>query len=89
MAGTMGEADAKFPHQSGEGLPPAPTKENPGQVYPKSDPSPAPRASVPGSGLTLQQELKAERGAEAKEEVKRLSGKEDPSSAESGGTFVD
>ncbi|THH04990.1 hypothetical protein EW146_g7844 [Bondarzewia mesenterica] len=40
-------ADAKFPNQHGEGLPPPPTPENPGQVYPKSDPSPAPMTPHP------------------------------------------
>ncbi|KAF9450737.1 hypothetical protein P691DRAFT_700642 [Macrolepiota fuliginosa MF-IS2] len=39
---SMGEADAKFPGQH-TGIPPSPTRENPGQVYPKSDPNPAPR----------------------------------------------
>ncbi|KZT59484.1 hypothetical protein CALCODRAFT_516089 [Calocera cornea HHB12733] len=39
---SLGDADAKFPGQSGEGLPPAKTRENPGQVYPKSDPQSAP-----------------------------------------------
>ncbi|KAH7882685.1 hypothetical protein F5I97DRAFT_1907559 [Phlebopus sp. FC_14] len=34
----LGEADAKFPGQTGSGRPPSPTRENPGQVYPKSDP---------------------------------------------------
>jgi len=37
---TMGEADAKFPTASDNGIAPSPTRENPGQVYPKSDPQP-------------------------------------------------
>ncbi|KAH7927183.1 hypothetical protein BV22DRAFT_1118398 [Leucogyrophana mollusca] len=52
----MGE-DAKFPGQGGQGIPPSPSRENPGQVYPKSDPKAplilleaAPSATVPGSG---------------------------------------
>jgi len=39
---SLGEADAKFPGQSGEGQAPPKTAENPGQVYPKSDPQSAP-----------------------------------------------
>ncbi|KIP06381.1 hypothetical protein PHLGIDRAFT_107014 [Phlebiopsis gigantea 11061_1 CR5-6] len=46
----MGESDAKFPNQTGSGLPPSPTRENPGQVFPKSDPKAAPQESVPGTG---------------------------------------
>ncbi|KXN85237.1 hypothetical protein AN958_11512, partial [Leucoagaricus sp. SymC.cos] len=41
-------ADATFPSSHGVGLPPSPTVENPGQVYPKSDPTPAQR--TPRSG---------------------------------------
>ncbi|KAJ3574863.1 hypothetical protein NP233_g1489 [Leucocoprinus birnbaumii] len=44
---SMGDADAKFPGQH-TGIPPSPTRENPAQVYPKSDPNPAPR--MPRSG---------------------------------------
>ncbi|KAF9529136.1 hypothetical protein CPB83DRAFT_853293 [Crepidotus variabilis] len=33
------EYDAKFPGQQPSGLPPAPSRENPGGVFPKSDPS--------------------------------------------------
>ncbi|KZP01576.1 hypothetical protein CALVIDRAFT_559387 [Calocera viscosa TUFC12733] len=39
---SLGDADAKFPGQGGDGLPPPKTAENPGQVYPKSDPQAAP-----------------------------------------------
>ncbi|OAX37596.1 hypothetical protein K503DRAFT_742512 [Rhizopogon vinicolor AM-OR11-026] len=46
----LGEADAKFPSQKGKTMPPSPSRENPGQVYPKSDPEAAPTASVPGTG---------------------------------------
>ncbi|KAH9921112.1 uncharacterized protein B0H18DRAFT_880467, partial [Fomitopsis serialis] len=43
--------DAKFPGQSFEkNIPPSPSRENPGQVYPKSDPRAAPHESVPGTG---------------------------------------
>ncbi|KZP33275.1 hypothetical protein FIBSPDRAFT_943671 [Athelia psychrophila] len=55
---SMGEADAKFPGQHGTGAnvePPSPTRENPGQVYPKSDPSPAPSGT--GTGRAAQQVL--------------------------------
>jgi len=47
---SMGEADAKFPGQSSPAIAPSPTRENPGQVYPKSDPKAAPTESVPGTG---------------------------------------
>ncbi|KAH7911261.1 hypothetical protein BJ138DRAFT_1085944 [Hygrophoropsis aurantiaca] len=43
----MWNEDAKFPGQSGDGIPPSPSRENPGQVYPKSDPQAAP-SPVPG-----------------------------------------
>jgi len=46
----MGDADAKFPGQRSPAIPPSPTRENPGQVYPKSDPTAAPSESVPGTG---------------------------------------
>lgn len=40
---SLGEADGKFPTANQyTGLPPSPTRENPGQVFPKSDPQPAP-----------------------------------------------
>ncbi|KAG1740632.1 hypothetical protein EDB19DRAFT_764149 [Suillus lakei] len=45
----LGEADA-FPGQIGKSIPPSPSRENPGQVYPKSDPIAAPARSVPGTG---------------------------------------
>ncbi|KAH0579647.1 hypothetical protein H2248_002496 [Termitomyces sp. 'cryptogamus'] len=36
---SLGEADGKFPTANqGAGLPPLPTRENPGRVFPKSDP---------------------------------------------------
>ncbi|KZT59482.1 hypothetical protein CALCODRAFT_516088 [Calocera cornea HHB12733] len=41
---SLWEADAKFPGQKGDGLAPEKTPENPGQVYPKSSPFPAPKA---------------------------------------------
>ncbi|PSS37263.1 hypothetical protein PHLCEN_2v901 [Hermanssonia centrifuga] len=44
------EADAKFPNQSTDAIPPSPSRENPGQVYPRSDPKAAPAESVPGTG---------------------------------------
>jgi len=38
-AGSLGEADAKFPGQENQNaIPPSPTRENPGAVYPKSSP---------------------------------------------------
>ncbi|KAI0073177.1 hypothetical protein K474DRAFT_1649903 [Panus rudis PR-1116 ss-1] len=43
-------ADAKFPYNKTTGLPPSPSRENPGQVFPKSDPHSAPADSVPGTG---------------------------------------
>ncbi|KAJ3998405.1 hypothetical protein F5050DRAFT_1225742 [Lentinula boryana] len=49
---SLGEADAKFPtptHSGSPDFPPSPTAENPGQVYPKSDPHPAPSGSIPGT----------------------------------------
>ncbi|EGO02997.1 hypothetical protein SERLA73DRAFT_103054 [Serpula lacrymans var. lacrymans S7.3] len=46
----LGEADAKFPGQGGDGIPPSPSRENPGQVYPKSDPKAAPKDTIPGTG---------------------------------------
>ncbi|KAI0659658.1 hypothetical protein C8Q70DRAFT_124284 [Cubamyces menziesii] len=47
---SMGDADAKFPGQRSPAIPPSPSRENPGQVYPQSDPRPAPPQSVPGTG---------------------------------------
>ncbi|KAI0339065.1 hypothetical protein BDW22DRAFT_1431980 [Trametopsis cervina] len=47
---SLGGADAKFPDQTSNAIPPSPTRENPGQVYPKSDPQAAPSESVPGTG---------------------------------------
>ncbi|CCM05907.1 uncharacterized protein FIBRA_08145 [Fibroporia radiculosa] len=44
-------ADAKFPGQySPTTTPPSPTRENPGQVYPKTDPKAAPAETIPGTG---------------------------------------
>ncbi|KAI0311678.1 hypothetical protein OF83DRAFT_1177344 [Amylostereum chailletii] len=87
---TLGEADAKFPNQHGDGLPPPATPENPGQVYPKSDPSPAPTGNVASrSAQSLQKEAEGERRAAAREEVRVLGGRGDPQSAESGGMFTD
>ncbi|KAG9122370.1 hypothetical protein FRC07_001293, partial [Ceratobasidium sp. 392] len=39
-AGSLGEADAKFPTAADHGIGPEPTRENPAGVYPKSDPQP-------------------------------------------------
>ncbi|KAK7045452.1 hypothetical protein VNI00_007705 [Paramarasmius palmivorus] len=39
-------ADAKFPNQHASGIPPSPTRENPGQVFPKSDPN---AGTIPGT----------------------------------------
>ncbi|KAG7444928.1 uncharacterized protein BT62DRAFT_933333 [Guyanagaster necrorhizus] len=36
-----GDDNSTFPHYSNSGLPPSPTIENPGQVYPPTDPSKA------------------------------------------------
>ncbi|KAI0326309.1 hypothetical protein GY45DRAFT_1329117 [Cubamyces sp. BRFM 1775] len=47
---TITTVDAKFPGQRSPAIPPSPSKENPGQVYPQSDPRPAPPQSVPGTG---------------------------------------
>ncbi|KAI0632935.1 hypothetical protein C8Q77DRAFT_1073890 [Trametes polyzona] len=43
---SMGDVDSKFPGQRSNGLPPSPSRENPGQVFPQSDP----KESVPGTG---------------------------------------
>ncbi|TBU31337.1 hypothetical protein BD311DRAFT_863555 [Dichomitus squalens] len=49
---SLADADAKFPANGVQpsGIPPSPSRENPGQVFPKSDPKAAPPASVPGTG---------------------------------------
>ncbi|OSC99994.1 hypothetical protein PYCCODRAFT_1437741 [Trametes coccinea BRFM310] len=47
---SMGDSDSKFPGQRNAAIPPSPSRENPGQVYPQSDPQPAPPESVPGTG---------------------------------------
>ncbi|KAJ2991988.1 hypothetical protein NUW54_g8049 [Trametes sanguinea] len=47
---SMGDSDSKFPGQRNFAIPPSPSRENPGQVYPQSDPQPAPPESVPGTG---------------------------------------
>ncbi|KAJ3521110.1 hypothetical protein NM688_g9062 [Phlebia brevispora] len=47
---SLGDADAKFPGQAPDAIPPSPSRENPGQVYPKSDPKAAPPESIPGTG---------------------------------------
>ncbi|KAL1725833.1 hypothetical protein EV714DRAFT_277124 [Schizophyllum commune] len=48
---SLGESDAKFPQEipspGPPAIPPSPTRENPGQVYPKSDPSPGPARHTP------------------------------------------
>ncbi|KAF9074421.1 hypothetical protein BDP27DRAFT_1317056 [Rhodocollybia butyracea] len=47
---SLGEADPKFPsaaHAANPDIPPSPTIENPGQVFPKSDPYPA-SGNIPG-----------------------------------------
>ncbi|KAK7688517.1 hypothetical protein QCA50_008055 [Cerrena zonata] len=45
-----GGADARFPYNKDTGIPPSPSRENPGQVYPKSDLQSAPAESIPGTG---------------------------------------
>ncbi|KAH9852895.1 hypothetical protein C2E23DRAFT_138125 [Lenzites betulinus] len=47
---SMGDANSKFPGQRAAGLPPSPSRENPGQVFPQSDPKAAPAETVPGTG---------------------------------------
>ncbi|CDO76771.1 hypothetical protein BN946_scf185028.g22 [Trametes cinnabarina] len=47
---SMGDSDSKFPGQRSPAIPPSPTRENPGQVYPQSDPQPAAPESIPGTG---------------------------------------
>ncbi|KAE9403408.1 hypothetical protein BT96DRAFT_990270 [Gymnopus androsaceus JB14] len=48
---SLGEAEAKFPTSVGSpDIPPSPTVENPGQVYPRSDPHPAHLHTIPGTG---------------------------------------
>ncbi|KZS89408.1 hypothetical protein SISNIDRAFT_489364 [Sistotremastrum niveocremeum HHB9708] len=47
---SLGEADAKFPGQQIQAEGPAPTRENPGGVFPKSSPERAPKESIPGTG---------------------------------------
>ncbi|KAI0270599.1 hypothetical protein BC834DRAFT_862135 [Gloeopeniophorella convolvens] len=94
MTATLGEADAKFPNQEGEGIPPSPTRENPGKSTRSQNPHgpyalAAPYGTVPGSAESAAQKMRVEEAAEAKEEVRRVSGKLDPRSAESGGMFTD
>ncbi|KAI0776761.1 hypothetical protein BD413DRAFT_610349 [Trametes elegans] len=47
---SIAHGDPKFPGQRSSGLPPSPSRENPGQVFPRSDPRAAPAGSVPGTG---------------------------------------
>jgi len=47
---SLGDSDAKFPGQQGLAIPPSPSRENPGQVYPKSDPTSTPLNTAPGTG---------------------------------------
>jgi len=49
---SLGDADAKFPGQldKNNNIPPSPSRENPGAVFPKSDPQGAPPESIPGTG---------------------------------------
>ncbi|KAI0369244.1 hypothetical protein BV20DRAFT_1122150 [Pilatotrama ljubarskyi] len=47
---SMGDVDSKFPGQRSAAIPPSPSRENPGQVYPQSDPQAAPPESIPGTG---------------------------------------
>ncbi|EMD35122.1 hypothetical protein CERSUDRAFT_54332 [Gelatoporia subvermispora B] len=42
--------DAKYISKVTPDIPPSPSRENPGQVYPRSDPQAAPSESVPGTG---------------------------------------
>ncbi|PIL25961.1 hypothetical protein GSI_11715 [Ganoderma sinense ZZ0214-1] len=46
---SQADDDARFPGQRPTGLPPSPSRENPGQVFPRSDPKAAPVHSVPGT----------------------------------------
>ncbi|KAF8578890.1 hypothetical protein K439DRAFT_1416782 [Ramaria rubella] len=46
---SLGDDDAKFPGQTGTGIPPSPTRENPAAVYPKSSPFPASSQDIPGT----------------------------------------
>lgn len=48
---SLGEVDAKFPNQSNSGIAPPATPQNPGQVYPKSDPNAA-ASATPISGAS-------------------------------------
>ncbi|KAB5594445.1 hypothetical protein CTheo_2076 [Ceratobasidium theobromae] len=52
---SLGEADAKFPSASKHGIPPSPSRENPGQVYPKSDPNPEQKLGPSGPAFDAQQ----------------------------------
>ncbi|KIJ47296.1 hypothetical protein M422DRAFT_778210 [Sphaerobolus stellatus SS14] len=48
---SLGDDDAKFPSVlPSNDIPPSPTRENPGAVYPRSSPTPATPLEVPGTG---------------------------------------
>ncbi|KAI0050758.1 hypothetical protein FA95DRAFT_1603222 [Auriscalpium vulgare] len=83
-------ADAKFPGQTGDAIPPSPTRENPAQVYPKSEPTPAARepAPVPSpkARASPAQQQAAQAVADADREAKVDAVR---NSAESGGMFAD
>ncbi|TFY76161.1 hypothetical protein EWM64_g7850 [Hericium alpestre] len=81
---TLGDSDAAFPGQHSDAIPPSPSRENPGQVYPKSDPTAAPPDSVPGSAKSAQDRVLEEKAIAQKE-----AGKADAASAETGGMFKD
>ncbi|TFY81390.1 hypothetical protein EWM64_g2625 [Hericium alpestre] len=77
-------ADAKFPGSTSDALPPSPTPENPGAVYPKTDPTPAPPDSIPGGAKSVR-----DRALEAYATAIKKSGQADACSAETGGLFTD
>ncbi|KAM5537378.1 hypothetical protein V8D89_008897 [Ganoderma adspersum] len=47
---SLEDYDARFPGRKATGLPPSPSRENPGQVFPKTDPEAAPEHSTQRSG---------------------------------------
>ncbi|KAA1466880.1 hypothetical protein DENSPDRAFT_831787, partial [Dentipellis sp. KUC8613] len=86
---SLGEADAKFPGSQSTALPPSPSAENPGQVYPKSDPKPAPPDTVPGGAPSAAHKLRlAEQSGLAKTRAKDAKDGA-AQSAETGGMFTD
>ncbi|KAI0030447.1 hypothetical protein K488DRAFT_87750 [Vararia minispora EC-137] len=89
MAATLGESDAKFPKTTTDGLPPSPSRENPGAVFPKTDPSTAPRITSPGVAVAEQKAQEHDRLAKAHHDLREMTRKQDPQSAETGGMFVE